>query len=665
MKRRAVVMALAVAGAAASGAVAGARVGQSSATTAQASHGLILGRVVDGDSGAGVSGAVVTLAIGAGAVPGAPLPAGPGMPARGARPGASPAPQQVMADGEGRFVFHDLPAGSLRLTAKAPGYLDGELGEMRPGRTPPSRALAPDERLTDATIRVWKYAVLGGMVTDDAGEPAVQATVTVYHRTATGGRVRYVEAASVRTDDRGVYRAASLEPGEYLVAAPQTAVTMPRAVVEGFMQGMLSGSGSRAMLDTLTSGGPPPVPGGVQVGDLLLQQATGSSAAPSPPPSADGGLFAYQTVFYPAAPSAAEASPIALQSGQERSDVNLQLRLVPTARVMGQVLGPAGPTANLAVHLRSASDGDAPAGIDVDTATTLSTADGTFTFLAVPAGQYVATVVKTPPPPLPPELASSPLMKMAFGNDLDQSNGTPSVLWAEVPVTVAGADVAGVALTLRDGATVSGRVAFDGAGAAPAPAELKAMRVTMAPLSGSQPPMLAARADMADEAGVFKTTGRPPGRYAFSVIGPRGWRTASISIGGQELIGPLTLAGQDVTNVVVTMTNQLGRIEGTVRASGAATLPPVTVVVFSADRQWWDTGTETGRGPHTVSASKEGQFSVASVLSGDYYLAALPDAQVPDALTTAFLESVVPVATRVTVANGEQRSLDLRLGAIK
>ena len=76
-------------------------------------------------------------------------------------------------------------------------------------------------------------------------------------------------------------------------------------------------------------------------GTPILPQAT-TRGAP---------LYVYPTQFFPGTPSAAQATTLTLKSGEERSGVDLTLSPAKTARVSGNVLGPDGPVANVALRL--------------------------------------------------------------------------------------------------------------------------------------------------------------------------------------------------------------------------------------------------------------------------------------------------------------------------
>ena len=123
--------------------------------------GIIVGQLVDGTSGSPVSSATITLSLAA-APPAAPGGAPPPPPGRSGFPVRG---MDVLTDGNGRFVFHSLPAGFYSLAANRPGYLRSQYGQVQaPSPLSPLPAagrrieLTDGQRLTNVSMKIWKYA---------------------------------------------------------------------------------------------------------------------------------------------------------------------------------------------------------------------------------------------------------------------------------------------------------------------------------------------------------------------------------------------------------------------------------------------------------------------------------------------------------------------------
>src|SRR6185295_5538403 len=101
----------------------------------------------------------------------------------------------------------------------------------------------------------------------------------------------------------------------------------------------------------------------------------------------DGLRTAYPAAFYPGATKPADAAPIELKASEDRSGIDFQLQPVRTARVSGAVQGPADAIGNLLLRLIPL--GAEELGQGSEAATTVTLADGRFTFFDVPAGSYV------------------------------------------------------------------------------------------------------------------------------------------------------------------------------------------------------------------------------------------------------------------------------------
>src|SRR5438445_2442975 len=118
-------------------------------------------------------------------------------------------------DGEGKFEFIGLPLGTYRLSASRTGFLD------RPTRRP--IRLGPNDRVTDAEIRLPPQSVIAGRVLDENGDPVDRARVGVFKQIYHNGRRQWDRLnTGMETNDMGEYRISNLTPGRYLLQAYNT-----------------------------------------------------------------------------------------------------------------------------------------------------------------------------------------------------------------------------------------------------------------------------------------------------------------------------------------------------------------------------------------------------------------------------------------------------------
>jgi len=600
---------------------------------------VIAGQVIDAGTNLPIGGATVMMGPRFAAVrAGGPAPVVAG-------------PIRLITGADGRFVIHDLPKGSYIINANADGYLGGTSGQTRPGATSEPIDVGDGERVTNVRIRLWKNAVVTGTVVDEAGEPAVVTPVRVYRRIAVAGRVRYTPTVYATTDDRGVYRASGLSPGDYIVAVPQTQATMPSAIMDSMLQGIAGGGSpiTGALMDVMSSGSA--IRGaGVRVGDLMLSSEAGAAA-----PSSDGRIFAYQTVLYPAAVSLSQASLISLKSGDERSGIDLQLRLAPTFRVSGNVSFPGGTAGLLTVRLTpAADDGTGDLGFDVATAATRQ--DGTFTFLGVPPGQFFVRVIKPPRPQIPPELANNPMVQMALGG------GSAQALYGEAPITVGSSDITDIAIVLNEGAKLAGRLVFDGALAPPQGPQLRSLAISLQAADGRSAGAVAGfQQTTIDQDATFKTPNYPAGKYLINAPVGQGWIVRSIVADGRDVTNePFELRDADITNVVITYTDKVAQVSGTVHVSSGGTVASgSTVFMFPADYRARIANAD-GRRFRNAAVSKTGTYTFALLTPGEYLVAALDVDDVPENRDTPFFDALSRVATRVTIGEGDKKTQDLQ-----
>jgi hypothetical protein len=592
--------------------------------------GLILGQIVDAGSSRPVPGALVTLGL----------------------PGSRPI--RALADGQGRFVFRDLPKGRFNLTVTKAGFVDGAYGRMRPAGPTLPFDLTDGERASGVSMTIWRYSALGGTVLDEQGEPVVGATVRVLRRQILGGQWRLVPGAQDLTDDRGVYRIGTLEPGEYVVAVPMGPGSNR---VDGLMPMV---DGQRDVVVSVAAVRVAAATGGE--GAIFIEGSGGNDAAGV---GEDGKPLTYPTTFYPASPSAARATIAKLGAGEERTNLDFQLRPVRALQVSGTAIGPEGPMANLALTLVPV-EADSLASA-LDTRTAFSNAGGAFTFQAVPPGQYTLRATRTP--------------RIAFGAGeatVIQQGGatimtrtatvtgapplpTEPTLWAESPVAVGAADVTDLSVLLRPGIRVTGIVQFDGAAARPESTQLSSIAVTLEP-ADVRPGGAGTVRGRIEASGQFATMGVPAGRYFVRVAGaPQGWTFRGATQGGRDVTDtPMELESGDVSGITLVFTDRPIVLSGQVQADGGSP-EGASVIVFPTDQNAWVGYGSAARRLRNVRADKTGAYTVPNLPAGEYFVAAVSDKMAADWQNPEFLASLTGDAVRVRLSDGQRATQNVKV----
>jgi hypothetical protein len=618
------------------------------APPALVSTGIIVGRVIDAATGRPVAGATVTISGG----PSRTAPTPP--PVRG---GGSPMPPlpppRILTDGEGRFAFRKLTRGNYTLNVTKTGYAGGSYGRSRPDGPSRSLQLDDNEHLADVAVRLFKFASISGRVMDEAGEPIVGASVRAFRRRLVAGRRRLAEGPSATTDDRGLYRIFNLTPGEYVVSVPMSTTSAPIATPMG------APANQNFSATAYSLSAPPSVGNG---GRLLSPDARfalqGGAAAQAVVPDGAGRWRGYATQYYPSSHTLAAAEPIVLASGDDRSGVDLGMRYVPVSNVSGIVIAPNGPAANYALRLISTDAGEING--EPETAATSTDASGAFTFFAVPAGQYVIRTVRVPREG-PQVVAFDGGAGGTFFNGASAQNAaqTEPLLWAQTPINVGDTDVAGIGLTLQEGLTISGRFEFTGSRPKPDAQRLTQIPLSVEPVDGRDNVPQNGAPSRTTQDGRFTTTPRLPGKYFLRVGGaPSGFIVQSIMANGADATEmPIDLT-QSLNGVVITFTDLIASVNGTVRGSAPGADPPA-IVLFPADStSWKDFGINPQR-MRMTRASASGAFSFGSLIRGDYFAIAIKDDVSSEWQDPAFLEVLSRTAERFSLGAGEKRAIDL------
>jgi len=630
--------------------------GPPAARPATKGTGLLAGRIVDA-SGAPIASAIVTLG------------------GRGPQPAGRQAPgPRVLTDADGRYFFSDLAASGYTIYASKPGFIGGAFGARRPGGTAITIDLANGERRGDLNCTLWRFAVISGRVLDDTGDPMVDLDVRAFQQTFVGGRPQLAFVQRAKTDDRGVFRFANLQPGDFVIGVPATVTSEP-AGFAGTIRA--EGQTPRAFLQTMTGAGGAPTtfdradmpagPGRLVSSIIRLPGA----------PQGDGPWRTYPTTYYPSATALSAATAVRAESGKERSGVDLTLRLVSTFQISGQLLAPDGPAPYHAIHLLAADAADAPI-IDVSTAVTDAT--GTFTFFGVPPGQYIARVVRVPWPAGGAEIGIAggtgaiPYITSFLRGPAPAGPPPPStepLLFSDQPVVVSDRHVRQLTITMRIGARVNGRAEFDGAAPRPTPAQLQAAIVRLEPargvptMMGSPVPQDFMSFSGLTVEGQFTTAAVPSGRYLVRPTVPNGWMLKSAMSQGRDISEtPIDLTA-DLDGVVITFTDRATKIEGTVEGLDPKSSAGATVLLFPADANGWVDYGRTSRRVRSVATSLSGAFDIPAPPDGDYFLVAVPDEDAADWQNPAVLRKISAIADRVQVRDGQALTRNLKLRRVQ
>ena len=587
-----------------------------------------------------------------------------------------PIPGQL-TDAQGRFIFTDLPTNeSYGVYAYRSGYSDGGYGAKPPGTAGLQRiALADGQWFRDARIELGKPGSLSGSVTDEAHEPLVGVRVHLYSEIFVSGARRLAGAGATTTDDRGYYRFANLVPGRYLVGV----ASVQDAAPAGLSTLELTGISAESAASAEAAGRDPGLRRNPALaGDSGSQLIVSSETIP-PPASAAGQPRAYQTTFHPSTPMWTDATAIDVTLGTDRQNVDIQLRPVPVFRVSGRLDGPAEAIGGISVRL--AIPGADTAGRGAETATALASSTGEFTFLNVPQGTYqliasrgiteyslrqsagAATLPMAWPPGKPAGSFSNTALDIGpNGVTLTRRySGTLQGLGRQV-VTVRDSDIRDLVVPMQMGSMAIGRMIFEFADSRP----VIGARVELQPANGDPALIRSSTSPSARVTGAsaeFTVEGVLPGLYVVRSLGT----IKNVTWNGRDYTNtPLEIAGgADLTGLTVTLTDQSTTVSGTIRDSAGKPSPGAALIAFPVEReQWTNWGVQPVR-LRSSAAATSGTFSLRGLPAGDYFVVAVPVDQAPRWRDSTFLDVASRVATRVSLAWNDTKTVDLVLQVIK
>lgn len=526
----------------------------------------------------------------------------------------------TVTDDEGRFLFEGLAPGRYLLRATKTGWVPSYYGSARPGRPPGVRIAVENGKRANVEVPLIRGSVLAGRIVDHEGRPMPRQFPWLLEQRMVGdqrmiARTRFpysIGSFERSTNDLGEFRLFGLPPGTYYLAVSPSITP-----------------GARLTTDA-------------EVRWALQPPGAGRGQAPDPAPVAG-----YTRVYFPGTPDPGAATPIVVGPGEVREGLEFTADFITVARLEGTVRRPDGsPAAGTRVML----DARVPrVSLEGSTRTVVADAGGRFVFTSVAPDDYRLS---------------------ARG-----ASAAPSVLdlWTHADVVVSGVDVSGIGLTLAPASVMTGRIAFVPTTQTP-PKDLTTVRLqfmgvtalAQALVGGSS--LSAQHTATVDADGAFRVVGLPPDRYLATATWPgmrsgdAGWWLTTMRVGGRDLgDSPLVVnPNEDVPDVIVEFRDRIGTIEGTLTDSTGRPAPEYFVIAFPVDRASWTTTSR--RMVPAVQPATDGRFRVTGLLPGEYYLAVVTEIEPDQATDPRFLETLVSMALRVTITEGETLRQNLQIG---
>jgi hypothetical protein len=271
--------------------------------------------------------------------------------------------------------------------------------------------------------------------------------------------------------------------------------------------------------------------------------------------------------------------------------------------------------------------------------------DGTFQLTNVAPGDYVLDVQQRP---------------RNLRNLQDLSSG--QLEFASMPISVSG-DIDNLTIVTTPGATLSGRVAYEGQ----APTN-QTVQITAAPPSGGLAPigaMINARAlggGRVNEDATFELRGIA-GPQMIRVQGvPAGWVLKSVTLDGADItdVAYDFKPGHNVTGLVVTLTNRLTEIRGSVHDGRGQPVADYVLVAFPEDSKLWG---PQSRFVQTTRPNQNGTFSLKGLPPGRYLAAVVPALENGLQNDSGVLDQLRPRTRSFALTEGQTLTLDLEMPA--
>ena len=504
--------------------------------------------------------------------------------------------RSVATDGEGRYELVSLPAGRYRLFVDKAGYVALEYGQARPFEAGKPLDITAGQVLEKIDFSLPRGSAITGRITDEFGDPITDVQVQALRYQFVNGERQLVNAGRSSQTD---------DLGGYRIF-------------------------------------------GLMPGDYIVR-ASMRPNMPQGPRAADADPTGYPGTYYPGVTDVAQAQTVTAALGQEVSSIGFPLVPARLSRISGSVTSSDGrPLAGAMVMIRPrAGDGMAALRINImGGGGSQVRADGTFQLANVPPGEYVLDVQQRPQ-----------------GIRNLQDFALSQLEFASMPLSVSGGDIDNLTIMTTPGVTVSGRVVYQGQSTPKGGLQIMAV----APAGGPSPisTLINSKAlgsGRVNQDGTFELRGIAGPQMIRLQGTPVGWTLKSITLDGTDITdAPYDFKpGNNVTGLVVTLTDRLSEITGSVRDSRGQQITDYVLVAFPEDTNLW--GAQS-RHVQTTRPNQNGTYTLKGLPPGRYRAAVVPALENGLQNDPAMLEQLRPRARSFTLAEGQTLTLDLEMTA--
>jgi hypothetical protein len=331
-------------------------------------------------------------------------------------------------DGSGRFRFESLPAGKYDLRADKPNFGTAVYGAGSPLDSGRLISLGDGETQGELQLQFVHSSMITGRVIDAIGSPVPIANVVLLRFTRTLGERILARYREGNTDDRGEYRIAGIEPGEYYLKVDPQSEPGDNTPVEEKLAAQFYG-GAKELRDAA----PLVVKGGVQMAGIdfhlvaepvsaIRGRVTGVPPVPAASGAADDFLEVSIIPVSDSGPQGSNGTNLlapayrfefrGLTAGDYRVEARRQRagqlwtasRIVNTRQSPGEIELQLAPARDIRGHLRIEGQADRVTGMDIRLAARgefefiqgRPGTDGTFTLPQVSPSERSLTVAPLP-----------------------------------------------------------------------------------------------------------------------------------------------------------------------------------------------------------------------------------------------------------------------------